>query len=615
MIFHTRDITSDGVVLVCNFSSFTVKKDFGATLPAFVGAWTPQFAVHAPKCIFLMLTDGVSQAVWVLDHDLNLLMHDIASADPESLKNVFMGDLPLAGQADADSVDVDILKDLIGLGDLIGFHGSCFVPGYQHKFIAAGAQPGTERQAAILPMVQRVRDTAAASGEGCFPQTISYAQYEKGAIEVDDEQGDAVAWRTFVMLGNFGYLGYNDSPKWSGLVLVVSGHVKHIVGVLDMVEGVMYEFTPTSHHILPRALTWSRLLQGGLIQRMKDPVTGARAHCFRENHIGHYIWNELSTVGVCLKPGRDLSVFVHVLCDEPLYPVDEVFEEVKTSVHRGITDFDLVKAALIDKFNFFPFSTFKVTTNFRERVLRIAEKKSEAFDAELAALKAQGRTIVLIGLRLENRMWPGQFEGYKAFVKRLWAEGGKYHIIFDGHNYLRDNARAFMNSHMETLLPGGKTIVDVEMEKIDEFNAWYQAEVKATKKKQPFWKKEEPAVTVKSLVPCSVGDSIIAALRSDYFLTHWGAGLAKYKWLTNARGGVFSSYNIMTYKGDIRIYDTEPYLQDAIELDFLPAEKARDSAGEDASLLKFEGPERGNFSIDPEVFADWAVGLIKLRCH
>jgi hypothetical protein len=560
----------------------------------------------------MRLANGNLRALWILDHELNVVVPHLDPADPEVIRNLYLGEGPSLSDAEAAEVDEQALKDLVELGDLLGRHSPCFQPGYPHPSFQTFDAPQTERQARIMSFIRRLREDAYAVGEGCcFPQFITYEQYEKGSIEANNGEGDTISWRFFFMINNFDCLGYNDHPEWSSLVLLVSSHEKHIVGVLDTVEGVTYEFEPRTRDILPRALTLTCFLKSVISKRLKDGTSSDRAHCFREYHIGHYIWNELSTVGICLKPGRRLSVFVHALCDEPLYPVDEVFPELAGQVYRKVTDFELVRAALIENHNFFPYSTFKITTAFRKRILKIAEKKSAALDAQIAARKAEGRRVVLIGLRLENRMWPEQFNGYKALIRALMADGGRYHIIFDGHNYIGNDSAALMNSHMETVIKGEKTIAEIEKQKVKKLLAWYGSELRSLNKRGALGAMDVPPVTVQSLVPCPVGDSIIAALRCDYFITHWGAGLAKYKWLTNSRGGVFSSHDVIKYKYDVRIYDSEIYLEDAVALDFMPPEKAQALVSDEASLLRFEGKDRENFTIKPKDFAEWAVERIK----
>jgi hypothetical protein len=602
MIFHTRNVTISEVSLKCDFESFVLEQNFGSGLPRIDAPWVVLFAVYTPKCVFLFLGDEDKRAVWILSHALELLIHDLITADAEDLKSLLLVDGGVYGEA--HRLGADGLSDLIALGDHLSGQASCFSHLYNQKFISLADVPGTERQAQVMSIAHRLRDQSHAAGEGIFQHRTSLAQYEAGEISVPDNQGGDISWSLFIMVGNFGLLAYNQHPEWSGLVLIVSEHVKQVVGVFDAVEGVVYEFTPLARHFWPRATAWTGLLRGMISARLNDGPSNGRAHCLRENHIGHYVWNELSTIAVCHSTGKDISVFTHILCNEPLYPVDEVFPELKGSVFRGCSDTDLVRASLVDGFNFFPYTAFRVTKDFRKRVLGLAEHRSATLDAELQALKAAGTTIILIGLRLENRMWPEQFEGYQSLIERLLADGGRYHVIFDGHNYLRDEDReSFMVSHMETALANGKTIVDIEREKIAEILAWFDAQNTGDR------------VTLRSLVPCSVSDSIIAALRSDYFITHWGAGLAKYKWLTNASGAVFSSRDVLLNKADIRIYDVDTYLEDAVALDFIDPDLVHDIVEEDASLVKPVGPARGNFHIDPRDFAQWAMQQLKPHVH
>lgn len=603
MLHHTRRIHIDETGFRLDFLTFELSAHYSPRLPKLNPGWYPVFAVHGEKCIYLMLSDGFSRGLWILSHAVELISYDISNADPIVLKKLFQSNGLLDGARASERDDEESLRDLVALADYIAGHAACFATGFEQNIVPISHIPVTDRQSRALTLVKQLKAGRSPSeAPQVFPQRISRQEYEDGRLDAIDVNGEKISWRYFLPLGDFAHLGFTDHPNWRHLVVIVSSHVKHVVGVFDRHDDVMYEVTPACRHILPRAVTWSALLESRIAKRLLSPQSEDRCIVFRENHIGHYLWNELATVDVALQLKGRLSVFLHAACDEPLYKVDEVFPELEGRVQRGMHDIDLVIESVINGREFFPFSDFKISKNLRHRIDAIAYERGVALLDDLNKARAEGRTIVLIGVRLENRKWPGQFEGYKSLINKLQMDRGSYLVLFDGHNYLGDTPGAFVNSHMERALarPGDRTIVEIEQDAINQMAAELV---------------QESSVTIKSLVPCTISDSLVAALSCHYFITHWGAGLAKYKWLTNGYGGVFSSRAVLSGKGDLRIYDVEPFLEGAVAMDYFPSDKVVDLTETAGSLLAFKDHSRENFELSAEEFSNWAFSLIKSHAN
>ncbi len=105
------------------------------------------------------------------------------------------------------------------------------------------------------------------------------------------------------------------------------------------------------------------------------------------------------------------------------------------------------------------------------------------------------------------------------------------------------------------------------------------------------------------LVPCSMGASLVAALHTDLFVTHFGAGLAKYKWVANAPGCVISSRSVLSGKDDLRIYDTEIFRENVSACFYFPAERVTDLDTSSNALHVPGSREREDFDLDLEEFA------------
>ena len=75
-----------------------------------------------------------------------------------------------------------------------------------------------------------------------------------------------------------------------------------------------------------------------------------------------------------------------------------------------------------------------------------------------------------------------------------------------------------------------------------------------------------------SLIGEDVTESIAWTETCDLFVSPWGAGLAKYKWVNNIKGVVFSSKCVLEEKNDLRIYDTPEYRELAVADIWYPSE-------------------------------------------
>ena len=74
-----------------------------------------------------------------------------------------------------------------------------------------------------------------------------------------------------------------------------------------------------------------------------------------------------------------------------------------------------------------------------------------------------------------------------------------------------------------------------------------------------------------SLIGESVNHSLVWGEIADCFVSPWGAGLAKYKWVNNIKGVVFSSKCVLEEKNDLHIYDDDRYRELAVKDIWLPA--------------------------------------------
>ena len=190
-----------------------------------------------------------------------------------------------------------------------------------------------------------------------------------------------------------------------------------------------------------------------------------------------------------------------------------------------------------------------------------------------------------------------------ALIRKLAGDHTqRFTVIFDGHNYLDPVNKIFVSSYAEK-----------KVENLGDMPKLVALEINMVSKIQNFASQEGyPNITILNQVPCSMAKSLISAAYCNYFISLWGAGLAKYKWIGNAEGMILSSRAVLSKKGDIRIYDTPEFLEDAVAADYYPYEHVQD-LDDTNSEIQTGQVSRSNFDIDPEVFANYAFSLIKKR--
>ena len=429
-----------------------------------------------------------------------------------------------------------------------------------------------------------------------LPEIVTKEIVVRGGQETEHPDGGRLRVSIYLPMPGFRFAGFSPDRS-EALCTLLGKNSRTAAALLDARANVAYArsnlagmgFDAT---ILVQVRLWRQYLHAALV------AGSARAErvgiVFEHAHISHYIWNELAAVDEVLSLGRSPSAFLFKSCNEPVFPVDAAFPETAGHVHRGLDGpLPFLQAAVAGAAAFLPFRSYRVSQRVADRLAGLARAAEPALDARLEQA-ARRATIVLIGLRLENRRWVRQLDGYAALIRRLdRRRGERFLVVVDGHNTLAGAEGGFIESYCESLTPLAGALPSVVQMEIDLVEA-LRARVA-----------DLGNVEVLSLVPCSMGASLVASLRADLFVTHFGAGLAKYKWVANAPGCVISSRSVLAGKDDLRIYDTEPFRENATACAYYPAERVRDLDGSSNAVRVPGGKEREDFDLDPEGFASF----------
>lgn len=323
-----------------------------------------------------------------------------------------------------------------------------------------------------------------------------------------------------------------------------------------------------------------------------------------EYHIGHYLWNELSAIDqVIEKPIGTLVQNIYVSDWQPEHfgAIDVLYPQFRERIVRRAEPRDWLIRTFRDGLVVFKPASRFIPSALSERIVELSLVEQAPLVAALnekadALSKSSSRVLKLvIGLRVENRCWPGQVHGYVALAKAIASRGWSAVVVFDGHN-IGGTKRPILSA-TEGLADSGDQeeakSLEAERRIVEEFR---QAIEPLADRVVAFDTLGEP-----------VAASIAATSWSDGFIAHWGAGLAKYKWIVNAVGLVFTSDDARR-KSDLLIYDLPSVREGAIPSDYIPQDIVHDN--EDVKSEVMNGRAwTGNFEIDPDKFAqaclDW----------
>lgn len=285
-------------------------------------------------------------------------------------------------------------------------------------------------------------------------------------------------------------------------------------------------------------------------------------------HIGHHIWNALS--------GWE-SLMRYLPEDDRIY----------IGYFKGVNDFCTVRDLLPEKLSMDHLLTlnkahdarqtaFKngaliqlVKDNFissktAERILDVAfEKSSATFLASLRELQRTCFPVILLTIRTGNRSWAGQENGWPELIQKLQAQYPKTGFIIDGSN--NDVVKA--GSHAMMSIGDEQRIAEVISKAVGD------------------------PTRVIDTINMTVSHSLVAGSASDFFVAPSGAGMAKYRWINNLPGIVFSNKHMLLGQDrDAKLYD---YFRDAPEpsfyLDSLHVTDVND---------EFFNTRRANFDLD-----------------
>lgn len=292
------------------------------------------------------------------------------------------------------------------------------------------------------------------------------------------------------------------------------------------------------------------------------------------NHMGHQLWNELSGLQSILKACKQCHL-PHVIVPEAsdgtemFGPVEEIFPEFDGKVHRYFEKGDFRRRALEDGFTLLRFSDEYVSHELRTRlsVRAVSGTHVDADKAKYEIFSKRGAPIFLLGLRVENRTLVDLHKFCDDFLQLCIECYPGCAIVVDGHNS-RNAYGEMIHSHGQWAAKRAPVTVEKEI-------------VASLRDKS-----KNSTVSIIDNIGRPVDYSIFWSLKSDAFVTIWGAGLAKYRWIANLPGLVITSRWNIENRPDLHIYSASQYLEKPEAMEFInPALVEDDLTSE--PLMKF----------------------------
>lgn len=251
-------------------------------------------------------------------------------------------------------------------------------------------------------------------------------------------------------------------------------------------------------------------------------------------HIGHYVWNGISGWSSFFKYcPKDRLPHAIAYCGhlKVMADVTEIYPEACEAIGTILVSQSEAEHAALPRTRNSMMLTLKdnfVTEGLARRMLTWAGKNvSTEFLERIESFRSRCYPMLLVNIRLDNRAWVQQREGFLEIFRALQRNHPAIGFVIDG-----------INSGVTQGWTHADMSVDREMELA-------RALVE-----------ESAGIPIYNSIGCTVTESLVIADLSDGFISHVGAGMAKYRWIANLPGVAFSN-EVFSTPGhrDGRLYD------------------------------------------------------------
>ncbi len=310
-----------------------------------------------------------------------------------------------------------------------------------------------------------------------------------------------------------------------------------------------------------------------------------------QEHLGHHLYNELGGLDLVVRSvaAKKLPkiLLINAFRSEMYGPVDSIYPEVAGTIDRTPHDpFSLARHAYTNHLCLVRPTDDYVPRGLARRIIQRLEADPDVdpHRDRHAELEKNGFATVMLGLRVENRTLvdPVGFfcEAIDALIERL----GKVAIIVDGHDaVVTPEGRRMYESHGETIAV--RSVLDAENEILGALKDRYAG---------------RNDIEIISTVGATMAVTVFWCNRSCLFITPWGAGLAKYRWLCNRPGLIVGGHGFLRYGEHLNthLYDAREFMEAPTRVVFFSADDVEDDPTA-PMLIGLGDAQRVNYRVRP----------------
>lgn len=383
-----------------------------------------------------------------------------------------------------------------------------------------------------------------------------------------------------------------DTKASTTYFVITAGNPRCVVGIFFPRQNIIFASPGRFQHLVSdRGVSIEAMLirhvaeYGGLIPKYWSASRRPFVAVFGEQLLGTHLWFDLTGIDGMVRslPANCLPPILGIWGSAEAYgEVEAIFPETDGLIDRSIHDF--VRHAYEQGLCLLRMTHNYVSNRLRQRILscNFSDPTLVAERAKLEEVRAMGGPLVLIGLRVENRTTVDLLGFCSAVIDAILDTCRDATIILDGHNSVSlANGINVIGSEFQEFAT--EQPIDVEHRIVNAVRSKYEGK----------------AVRIIDTIGSPISHSFFWCHHADFFVTFYGTGLAKYRWVCNQAGLMIANKWSYRHRGKhLHIYEEE-FLQDAAPLHLLPEECVEDDPASPVVVPEpGNPPSRSNFVID-----------------
>jgi hypothetical protein len=437
-------------------------------------------------------------------------------------------------------------------------------------------------------------------------QCAFLASAELGIRLLCPETGEHLTPTHSIVLGSERIMYRVRSKSGSVYLFCCSGYVMNLSVIYSLRDSILYMASNTKLSAMARSFEpgnsayvyekieriFAALLLLGydLNVYLENTVSGRPVSMLRWSHIGHALWHELSGLAYAAETApAAVDILLPMQDGFDLFgPLEQLYPAFANHILRSNEPSDSIWIFRNRRLAI-RLSGDRVTRSHASRIMGVARNLAVA-KADLdfiARCQAEGRRLFLLGIRTENRTILNDVEFFTEVMAGMAANFGPCAFVVDGYN--------------------GTSPVTAELD----YSPQAMAEGSVIAKEWHFFealraRAQGLDVRLVSTIDRPVAVSLVWSEAVEGFVSVWGAGLAKYRWIANRPGVALTSAWNLSYRSDRIIYSSPAWMENPERLIFNAAEETLDDiAAPDMTRHAITGqtPESyANFTVDTAKF-------------